>query len=667
MNEDEKSINPEEEIYFATPPKRVYNLENNETRGDWVEEVFLDGKNTKQERHNNFMGLSLSRNRLNITFFVAVFFLLILLAKTFWMQVGQVSEYRDLAEKNRIRIHYIQSPRGVVYDRNGVALVKNIPDFALYLTPVDFLRTNNAVNLMDKLKKYYPDDAELAADVEKILSTKNNRKEYYLPHIIVRKIDYQTALKIKLDTSEMAGISVDVNNEREYLFALGSSTATESLSHLLGYVGKVNDTEYEQNQSFGYLYNDNIGKAGIERVYEKALRGQYGQKQVEVDSFGREKKIVAEEKLISGNNIYLTLDAKLQSKMEEILRNTLAKNNLKKAIGIAMDPRNGDVLAMVSLPTYNNNEFGPGMLVDDYAKYLNDPDQPLFNRAISGEYPSGSVIKPVIASAALQEKIVTATTSFLSNGGIRIDQWFFPDWKAGGHGMTDVRKAIADSVNTYFYIVGGGYGDQEGLGIKRIKEYALKFGLMAKTGIDLPGERAGFIPDAEWKWQAKKEQWYIGDTYHAAIGQGDVVVTPIQVANYICAIANNGFLYKPHLLKQIYDVDSKTTNYYLPEVINSNFIDQDNLKIVREGMRQSVTRGSSRRLNYLPIEIAGKTGTAQWGLDKPNHAWFTSFAPYNDPQIVVTILFEEGVEGSTVAVPAAEEFYKFWYYNNYKK
>jgi penicillin-binding protein 2 len=291
---------------------------------------------------------------------------------------------------------------------------------------------------------------------------------------------------------------------------------------------------------------------------------------------------------------------------------------------------------------------------------LENPDQPLFNRAISGEYPSGSTIKPVVAAAALQEGLITAGTSFVSSGGIRINEWFFPDWKAGGHGITDVRKAIAQSVNTFFYIIGGGYGDFTGLGPKKLKEYMEKFGLNNKTGIDLPGERVGFVPDPEWKWATKNEQWYIGDTYHVSIGQGDLLVTPLQVANYIAAVANGGTLYRPHLAKKIVDPAVQKDSDILPEVLDSNFVDPKNIQIVREGMRQTVVSGSARSLSNLPIAVAGKTGTAQWGTDKANHAWFTSFAPYENPEISVTILIEEGIEGSTVAVPIARDFYQWW-------
>jgi penicillin-binding protein 2 len=287
----------------------------------------------------------------------------------------------------------------------------------------------------------------------------------------------------------------------------------------------------------------------------------------------------------------------------------------------------------------------------------------LFNRAINGEFPSGSTIKLLFAAAALQEKIITETTSFLSTGGLRLGEWFFPDWKAGGHGITDVRQALAQSVNTFFYYIGGGYQNFQGLGVSGLVKYSRFFGLGESSGLDLPGERAGFVPTIAWKEQVKDEPWYIGDTYHFAIGQGDVLVTPLQVANYTVAIANGGTLYGPHLVAKILNEDNETVEEIAPRVINSGFIDQHNLQIVREGLRQTVTRGSAQSLQTVPVAVAGKTGTAQWSTKKSPHAWFTGFAPYDNPEVAITVLVEEGVEGSTMAVPIARDILT-WYFRN---
>jgi len=269
----------------------------------------------------------------------------------------------------------------------------------------------------------------------------------------------------------------------------------------------------------------------------------------------------------------------------------------------------------------------------------------------------------VLAAAALEEGIINENTSFISTGGLRIGEWFFPDWKVGGHGVTNVRKAIAESVNTFFYYIGGGYGDFVGLGIDRMVRYEKIFGLGKQTGIDIIGEAKGFLPTKDWKETIKGERWYVGDTYHAAIGQGDITVTPLQVANYTAVFANGGLLYRPHFIRQVLSSDDKIIRQVDHKPIKSNVVSSENIKIVREGMRQTVAAGSARSLASAPVAVAGKTGTAQWSSNKPNHAWFTGFAPYDKPQIVITILIEQGGEGSSVAVPIAREVLE-WYFSN---
>ncbi len=316
---------------------------------------------------------------------------------------------------------------------------------------------------------------------------------------------------------------------------------------------------------------------------------------------------------------------------------------------------------MVNYPGYDNNLFSTGISQTDYSSLLDDELKPLFNRAVSGEYPSGSTIKPIMAAAALQEGIVDQHTSFLSQGGLWIhDLWFFPDWLAGGHGSTNVIRAIAQSVNTYFYYIGGGYGEFEGLGVDRIARYLDLFGLGRVSGLDLPGEKPGLIPTPEWKQEVKDEMWYIGDTYHLAIGQGDLLVTPLQVNNYIAAIANGGTLYQPQLVKEIIEPDNRR-QVILKQVMNQDFIDSDKIEIVRRGMRETVLSGSGVALSGLSVPVAGKTGTAQWHYEKENHAWFVAFAPYTEPSFCLTVLIEEGGEGSKIAVLIAKQILSYWF------
>ena len=292
---------------------------------------------------------------------------------------------------------------------------------------------------------------------------------------------------------------------------------------------------------------------------------------------------------------------------------------------------------------------------------LKTENRPLFNRAIAGTYPSGSTIKPLIAAIALHEGIITPNTSILSTGGIQVGPWFFPDWKAGGHGRTNVRYSLAWSVNTFYYYIGGGYNDFVGLGIDKMRDYFLRFGLGSRLGIDIPGEAAGFIPSREWKEKTLGEQWYIGDTYNTSIGQGYLLVTPLQIAALTGAIANGGTVYAPRLVKSIINPVTKEEAPPTSRIVAKDIIEPEWFRVVADGMRECVEYGSCRRLSYLPFAAAGKTGTAQWHSEKDNHAWFTSFAPYEDPEITVTILVEEGGEGADIAVPIADAFYRWWW------
>ncbi|MDD4900719.1 MAG: penicillin-binding protein 2 [Patescibacteria group bacterium] len=584
-------------------------------------------------------------------------FFLIILGRAGWLQIAKGGYYYELAEGNRIRVERLEAKRGVIYDRSGHPLVRNSANFLLYFVPADLpkdkLEQEKIINrVVENLAGIANND--IAAALAKI---KQGSLESYQPLFIADNIDYDKAIALYLEADNMPGVFLTAKNRREYnLYSL-------SLSHLLGYIGKISEAELAKFKS-EYLPIDYIGKTGLENFWENEMKGVNGKKQIEVDALGKEKKIINQENGEDGHNLVLSLDIELQKKLEEVVASELKNLHLNKACAIALNPNNGEVLAMVSLPSYNNNDFSHGLTQSEYQKIAEHPDRPLFNRCIAGEYPSGSVIKPVIAAAALEEKVINENTSFLSTGGIRIDQWFFPDWKAGGHGLTNVRSAIANSVNTFFYYIGGGFNDFSGLGLERMVRYEKLFGLDAQTGIDLPGEASGFLPTKDWKMKTKGERWYIGDTYHVAIGQGDILVTPLQVADYTAVFANGGSLYRPHLIKQVLNSSDQLIGETDNKPIRIDMVSGKNLEIVRQGMRQTVTSGSAQLLQSVPVAVAGKTGTAQWSTTKNNHAWFTGFAPYDRPEIVITILIEQGGEGSSVAVPIAKEVLS-WYFQRH--
>ena len=651
-------------------------------QSDWVEDSFL-----ADDKHKGMVTRSFRLERLKYFIFFMIVALAILVSRTAWLQIVKNDYYYFLSESNRLRAETIEPRRGIIYDRNLRPLVQNKANFVLYFRPIDLpkeeLVRDNLIRQISRILEgetsedsdiFIKDATSSAVDlvsekdtfykIKDILTeVKIGSLESYQPLFIADNISYDQAMLLILKLPSWPGVFLSNKIRREYLNPLPEPSLAEanSLSHVLGYTGKINRSEYEK-LSASYSLIDYIGKAGLEYTWEKELKGQPGRKNIEVDALGRQKKVVNEVAATDGFNLLLALDLDLQQKTEEITRQYLKKANLSRASVVILNPNNGEVLALLSLPGYDNNLFAAGISQVDYNQFLNNPDQPLFNRAISGEFPSGSTIKPIFAAAGLQEKVITEKTSFLSTGGLSIGEWFFPDWKAGGHGITDVRQALAMSVNTFFYYLGGGYGEFKGLGLSNLVKYSKLFGLGELTGLDLYGEATGFVPTQAWKEETKKEPWYIGDTYHFAIGQGDVLVTPLQVANYTAAIANGGTLYQPRLVTKFLDSNEQVIREVPAQILRAGFISSDNLRIVREGMRHTVTRGSARFLDSLPVSSAGKTGTAQWSSQKNNHAWFTGFAPYENPELVITILVEEGIEGSTIAVPIAHDILN-WYFS----
>jgi penicillin-binding protein 2 len=425
-------------------------------------------------------------------------------------------------------------------------------------------------------------------------------------------------------------------------------------------LGKLSPNELTNLRPQGYGPADSIGKTGIEKNYEAELRGTFGRKKIEVDAAGKEQNILAVDPPKPGKDLYLSIDLEAQHVLEQLVKASADATHKERYAAVAMDPRNGEISAMVSWPTYNNNDFSGGISSAAYKTYIDNKNRPLFNRAIAGLYPPGSTAKLMVAAAALQEGVATVNTTVNSVGGLQVGNRYFKDWKAGGHGITNVVRALAWSVNTYFYYVGGGYEKFVGLGVERLTKYFAMFKLDTRTGIDLPGEPSGFIPSPSWKQATEHERWYVGDTYNISIGQGGLLVSPLTVARWTAAAATGGSLVTPHVAKTFVDPDTKQSNElkYPHEQITT--ISQQNFAIVRSGMRECVKSGSCQLLNGLPFASGGKTGTAQWSNSHPTHAWFTSFAPFDNPKIVVTVLVEDGGEGSQVAMPIAKNFLAWW-------
>lgn len=638
-------------------PQRYFGLRGR-FRLEWVTEQFAphreDADRALPEFREHYIGNALSRNKVIMVGVLGWILLAFLYWKIGAIQIADGRSHLLAAENNRTRTFAQPAARGILYDRNGVSLVENVPTFAIAISPRDIIPYPDR---RAKLQQLLGIDTEAANELfgAPQLTGRDSL-------IVKDAVTYEEAVRIQAAAADIPGLYVQSTFTRNYQLDKAAS-----LSHVLGYTGKMNAQEWQQILDQGttradraYSPTDRVGKSGVEKTYEHLLRGTYGKVLTEVNAQGRPGRQVSAVASVPGTGVYLTLDIQVQAQLEIAMKNAMHKLGKKRASAVAIDPRSGAVLGLVSLPAYDDNLFSKGIKSDAYAALLADPDMPLFNRAISGRFPSGSVIKPFVAAAALQEGIITKSTTFLSVGGLQISRWYFRDWRPGGHGVTDVRKAIADSVNTFFYIIGGGYEQTEGLGAERIAAYLQQFGFGSKTGIDIQGEFAGFIPSPSWKQEAKNERWYIGDTYNFSIGQGDLLVTPLQMAVATAAIANGGTLYKPHLLYALGDSTSQPRVVEKPVVLNSNMIDAQHLQTIREGMRMTVTDGSGYRLQAARVAVAGKTGTAQWSNVYQPHAWFTGFAPYESPRIAIAVLVEEGEEGATIASMIAADFFVWW-------
>lgn len=573
--------------------------------------------------------------------------LVLLGARVFFLNVVKGGYYQDVAVRNSVRNVLLSAPRGLIFDRYGKQLVRNVPSMELLATPGDLPTSEEErQSMIERLRSFIAFDSD---EWEALLRSAGGT--FSAPIVLKPSLTQDETLIFSARAAEFPGISLERSAVREYQDGL-------IFSHILGYEGKIRKEELAEYPD--YLPIDSIGKQGIEKSYESELRGKRGADRVEVDSRGAVKKALGVFEPEPGSDLILNIDADLQKKLFDSLSVALDTAGLRKGAAVAMDPRDGSVLALVSLPSFDNNLFAGGIDSANYAGLIEDDAIPLFNRAIAGEYPPGSTIKPFLASAALAEGVVTPNTQIESRGGITVAGFSFGDWKA--HGFTDVRHAIAVSSDVYFYSVGGGYGNIRGLGMEKMDAYEQRFGFGSETGIDVPGEKTGFLPTAEWKEKKFGERWYIGDTYHASIGQGFVLATPLQLADATSAVANGGTLWKPRVVGQIRDRDG-TLRSMAPEALRRNVIDPSILKTVREGMRMTVTEsvGTAQSLASLPVAVAGKTGTAQFGTEKKTHGWFESFAPYEHPTIVLVVLIEGQENEGYFAIPVTKDVLS-WYF-----
>jgi len=617
-----------------------------------VQEVLFDNliqKKEGEEFSEQRMEIPLSSGILRVLYGAFLLIIAIVAIKSFDLQVLLANEMHEAAQQNAVRNIPLAPNRGVLYDSSFLQLAFNRPSF-------DFVCDKFNMPSTPKEKEDILKNASLILNIS-FVELKDEIQENLAPRILVQEnLSHEELILLESRLSEFEGCSIQENIRREYI--KGSL-----FSHLLGYTAKISAQEFLELQ--GYSVTDQVGKVGIEKTYEESLRGNPGRIVLARDAAGR---IVEERETIpsqQGTSLVLWLNAGLQERIVESLQTVFAQTTAKRGAVVALDPSTGGVLSLVSLPSFDANLFTRGISQREWNDLLNNPANPLFNRAISGiGYPTGSVIKPLIGVAALEEGVISEDTSIFAPLEICVENIYtkedqcFRDWTF--HGTSNIIRGIAESVNTFFYIIGGGYEGFSGLGPVKIKEYIERFGWGETTGIDLPGEGKGILPEFD-------QNWRLGDTYHLSIGQGPFAVTPLQVASAFSAVANGGTLFEPRVVKEFVDEERNTL-----EVIGSNlrregFVDAETLEIIRKGMRQTVTAGSATGwLDSLPVNAAAKTGTAQTGRRTRDgkdylHSWTVAFAPIENPKIVLVVIVEDLLEGQIGTLPVARDALE-WYF-----
>ena len=544
--------------------------------------------------------------------------------------------YKLRSQDNMYQTIPLIAPRGVITDRSGEPLVKNQPVFSVFLH-VDQMVKNHEEEAVLKATKNI-----LGVNEEKIFKLIRGTDLEGVSDIIIAT-EVTRDQVIEIGSLGLKSLNVEQNFKREYI--------SPAFSHVVGYIGSVSEEDLEHNQ--GLVLNDSIGRSGLEAYYDGILRGENGRVTIFSDSSGAIGEVMRTREPISGKELKTTIDGELQEYFYSRMLFGLTSLGRTSGVGLVIDPRNGEVLSLLSFPSYDGNNI---------AQYLQSPHRPLFNRTISGVYSPGSTIKPLHAAAALNEEIIEPNDQFYSAGYIEIPNPYNPetpsrfvDWKA--HGWVDVYSALARSSNVYFYTIGGGFQNQEGLGIERLRKYWEKFGLSKTTGIDIPGESSGFLPTPQEKEDRTGDIWRIGDTYNTAIGQGDLAVTPTRLLSSIIAIANGGIAYTPHLLL-------KRESKVMLDITDM----AEALAIVRQGMRDAVKKdyGTAYLLVDIPISIGAKTGSAQVAGNTKTNALFVGYAAKDEnstPEMAILVLVEDAREGSLNAVPIVRDVLE-WYYEN---
>ena len=560
-----------------------------------------------------------------ISFIVIAAFLL--LAMRLWqLQILQGKEYRKISEANRLRIISIPAPRGIIFDRNGLPLVENSPYFSASIVPNEF----------DK-DRVVPLSKILNLPAEEIFDKlSKNDLGTFIPVKLKQRLSFNEIAYIEARRSDFPGLIIETEVGREYIYG-------DVGSHLIGYLGKLTPSQLK-DPAFRDIPPDMfVGQWGVEKLFDSSLRGVPGNRIIEVNALGREIRLIQEKPPVTGQDIALSIDIHMQEATEKAFGE-------RAGASVALSPDNGEILAIVSKPSFDPNLFTDGISQSEWTNLINNKKNPMLNRAIQSQYPPGSTFKIVTALAGLEEGVISTDTKVDCKGGISYWNWHFGCWQKNGHGVVSLHRAIAESCDVFFYETG------RRLGIDRIYDYAIKLGLGKKTGIEIGKERAGLIPNSKWKLETKKTAWYPGETLHAAMGQGYVTATPLQMAVMTATVVNGGILYKPILLKDA------------PPVVQARLqLSHKNLEIIKNGLLGVVEDpgGTGWAARSGMVDVGGKTGTSQVvSIRKSSiylpehfrdHAWFVAFAPFEKPEIALSVLVEHGGHGGGAAAPIAKQ------------
>ncbi|MBP3722630.1 MAG: penicillin-binding protein 2 [Selenomonadaceae bacterium] len=569
--------------------------------------------------------------RVKLLGFFASLVIIVLLSRVFYLQIIDGEKYASLAEGNRIRIIKEIAPRGTFYDRNGKPLVLNRPNFIVTIIPRVEPVKEEVLARLSKL---------LNVPLEEIHKKIEAQTSGFDPIYIKQDVSLDIVTIIEEQKHLYPGVIIEVQPTRDYILR-------EMGAHMFGYVSEINDAELEKKKDDGYKSGDIIGKFGLERIYDQLIRGVDGGEQVEVDVSGKPVQILGLKEPIPGADLYLTIDKDLQLAAEQAVDEQLKTVHANAAAVVAMNPQTGEILAMVSRPAFDPNLFARGISTKDWKKINDNPYHPMDNKAITGEYPPGSTFKIVTGTAALAAGRVTPEEKIFDAGY----HWIIPKTNASGEalGYINFKEAMAHSDNVYFYEMGNR------LGIDELEKYARMFGLGKETGIDLPYESDGLVANQAYKKRVYEEDWYLAETFDAAIGQGFQLVTPLQAAMVMGEIAANGKRYRPHCISKIQTQDGTVLTEFKPEIMGELDVSPSVIRLVQEGLHEVTTYGTgASSFRGFPIPVAGKTGTAEnpHGRD---HGWFVGYGPFDNPNIVVAVVVEQGGFGSVSAVPIGKK------------